>query len=115
MGNVTGMITEWIMGSQKKAAPVPTPAPVATPLEAVPVADGEKKEETDVKADEEVAQNGHTHEEMELLPPPITSVRALSFNEKLIRVLGIYWQDLRVRTVTIVIFLWFLNLVSPLL
>jgi N-acetylneuraminate 9-O-acetyltransferase len=114
MGKVTGSITEWIMGSQKKAAPATTPAPVATPLEVVSVADGEKKEETDVKADEEPAPNGHTHEEMELLPPPVTSVRTLSFNEKLIRVLGIYWQDLRIRTVTIVIFLWFLNLVSHL-
>jgi hypothetical protein len=110
MANVTGTITEWIMGSQKKTAPVPTIAPVVAPAVPVPVVDGEKQED-EVKAEDEPSQNGRTHEEMELLPPPIASVRSLSFGEKLLRVMGIYWQDLRVRTVTIVILLWFLNLV----
>ena len=48
------------------------------------------------------------------LPVPVNSIRQLSFGEKLLLVVGIYWEDLRVRIVIIVISLWLLNLVrSP--
>src|SRR6202021_790512 len=79
VANVTGTITEWIMGSQKK----PTAVPAAAPIEMAPLVEGEKPAENGVAKDEE-PQNGHTHEE-QTLPAPVSSVRHLSFSEKLFR------------------------------
>ena len=61
--------------------------------------------------------NGHSHtepsqdQEEPLLPAPVTSTRHLTFREKLVKVIGLYWQDLRVRTVFMILLLWFTNLV----
>jgi len=94
MANVTGTITDWIMGLQKVVPPAPAPVLVQ------PAAD-EKLE------DDQVVEEIDDKE----LPPPVTSVRQLSFQEKLRRVLGILWEDLRVRTGTIFFVLWIMNLV----
>jgi len=116
VASLTGTLTEWIMGPQKKPqAGPPAPAPPA------PVADGEQKEiEMEAKTDETSQNgisetNGYANESQgePLLPAPVTSTRHLTFQEKLVKVIGIYWQDLRVRTVTMILLLWFINLVRP--
>jgi hypothetical protein len=121
VANLTGTLTEWFMGAKKKPQAVP-PTPAAPPA---PVAEGEQKEiEMESKADETSQNgtgdaNGHTRTEQSqgqdepLLPAPVTSIRQLTFQEKLVKVIGIYWQDLRVRTVTMILILWFTNLVFP--
>jgi N-acetylneuraminate 9-O-acetyltransferase len=120
VANLTGTLTEWFMGAKKKPQAVP-PTPAAPPA---PVTEGEQKEiemenKTDKSQNGTSDTNGHTHTEQSqdqdepLLPAPVTSTRQLTFQEKLVKVIGIYWQDLRVRTVTMILILWFTNLVSP--
>jgi len=113
---VTGTLTDWIMGIKKKpAAPTPAaPAPPAPPAE--PVVDGEKEA---IEMEKVNGENGKTEEihpsedSLEaLLPTPVVaSIRQMTFSEKLARVMGIYWEDLRVRFGAMIFGLWFLNLV----
>jgi hypothetical protein len=112
VASVTGTITNWIMGNQKKPAAVAPAVPIASaPIAPDPVVDGEKATENDVEKTESPVS---PESQEPLLPPPVTSLRELSFNEKLIRVLGIYWEDLRFRTIAIILAFWFINLVQPL-
>ena len=90
---VTGVITGWIMGNQKKQETAPSVAAVAlVPLPNEPLSENDESS----------------------LPAPVTSVQQLSFSEKLVRVMGLYWEDLRIRTGAITILLWILNLVCSL-
>jgi len=127
---VTGTITEWIMGSQKKVAPLPMPAIVFT---AASVEDGEKGEEIEMieKTESPTSQALQASQASEasepsqeeslpseasdesLLPAPVTASQTLTFTEKLVRVLEIYWQDLRIRIAIIFLTLWILNLLYP--
>lgn len=102
----TGTITEWIMGDQKRQRLTPAVATVAP----APLANGEKQSDDAVEMKDSSVKNGEG-----LLPIPVHSIRRLSFGEKLARVLGLYWEDLRLRIGIIVISLWLLNLVCPLL
>jgi hypothetical protein len=112
VASVTGTITNWIMGNQKKPATVAPVAPIASaPIAPAPAADGEKATENDVEKTESPVS---PESQEPLLPPPVTSSRELSLNEKLIRVLGIYWEDLGFRTTAIILAFWFINLVQPL-
>jgi N-acetylneuraminate 9-O-acetyltransferase len=95
---VTGTITDWIIGSQKK-----TVSSVDVPL--VAQLPEEEKLESGTKEEGE--------DSVEELPPPVSSVRQLLFQEKLVRVVGILWEDLRVRAGTIIFILWLLNIVPP--
>lgn len=123
VASLTGTLTDWIMGAQKKPKAVVPPPPAAAPE---PTANGGQKdiEMVETKKDDPSQSttsdsNGHTHteqpedQEEPLLPPPVTSTRNLTFREKLVKVIGIYWQDLRVRTVFMILLLWFTNLVLP--
>jgi hypothetical protein len=125
---VTGTITEWVMGSQKKIAPLSVPVVVFT---AASVEDGEKGEEIEMieKTESPTSQALQVSQALEvsepsqeeslpseaseeaLLPAPVTASQTLTFTEKLVRVLEIYWQDLRIRTAIIFLTLWILNLV----
>ena len=106
MASVTGTITEWIMGNQKTYVPVPSaPAPVASATERNTASEDEKVEGNGVNK-EDLSTNEHAQ-----LPVPVTSVRNLTFGEKLLRVIALLWEDLRVRTGAIIIGLWMLNLV----
>ena len=109
MASVTGVITEWIMGTQKTYAAVPsTAAPSVAPAVTVEGESEEKQVENGANKEEEtaLAENGHSE-----LPAPVTSVRRLTFGQKLLRVMAIYWEDLRVRIGAIIFGLWILNLV----
>lgn len=114
---VTGTLTDWIMGSKKKpavlpaAVPAPPPPPPAEPVE--------EEEKEAIEMEKVNGENGSTEpsapaeDSLEaLLPTPVVaSVRQMTFSEKLTRVIGIYWDDLRVRFGIMIIGLWFLNLV----
>lgn len=102
---VTGTITQWILGNQKKhrVPPVIVVAPVSpTSL------DGKEQNHDDVKT-KLLAEIGESS-----LPVPVNSIRQLSFGEKLGRVMGVYWEDLRLRIGIILISLWLLNWVFSL-
>lgn len=99
---VTGVITEWMTGSQKENKLAPTiPAPVAPRT-----ATNEDRDEGVAKQNNPPAENWES-----LLPIPVTGIRRPSFDERIWQVMGPCWADLRVRTGVIVISLWLLNLV----
>jgi hypothetical protein len=101
VASVTGTITEWVMGNQKNERLTPVVASVA-------------REEKDDEVNVEMIELQDENDE-DSLPVLVNSVRQLSFREKKkLRVMVIYWEDLQVRIVIIVISLWLLNLVrSP--
>jgi len=104
---VTGTISEWIAGMQKKVSTRHIPVIALTP----PAMANEEKscEEAGEKDD----GDGLVDSESALLPLPVSSIRQLSFNEKLVRVAAIYWEDyLGVRIGVVLVSLWFLNIVS---
>ena len=93
------------MDNQKKVNVAPN-VPVVDPA---PAAEGDKQNEKDVEKNAAPAEKVESS-----LPAPVTSIRRLSFNEKLVRVMAIYWDDLRIRMGVIMIFVWILNLVRSL-
>jgi len=98
---VISIITEWITGNQKEKLAPTIPAPVAPGT----VANQESQHEGDAEKTEPPAGNES------LLHIPVSDIRRLAFGEKLRRVMGLYWKDLRIRTGVIVVSLWLLNLV----
>jgi hypothetical protein len=103
---VTGTLVEWIMGSQKKISTRHIPIIALTP----PASAHEEKtsEEIGEKDDSDVSVNS----ESTLLPLPVSSIRQFSFNDKLVRMAAVYWEDdLSVRIGIVSFSLWLLNIV----
>jgi hypothetical protein len=105
---VTGTLVDWIMGSQKKISTRHIPIIALTPPASAH--DEKTSEEIGEKDDSDVSVNS----ESTLLPLPISSIRQFSFNDKLVRVAAIYWEDdQRVRIGIVLCSLWLLNMVLP--
>jgi N-acetylneuraminate 9-O-acetyltransferase len=109
IAGVTGTIVDWIVETPKIPTPHIALMPCAIATDENPSEDMIGGRENDDSDDSEQIDSA-------LLPLPASSIRQLSFSEKLVRVAAIHWEnDLKVRIGIVFVSLWFLTIVSTLL